>query len=508
MPESATVAVPVGRGASDPRRVASELSASGSAGVEKGWPLRLGVLTAQVGPGLVDEVGAAAGAAQRRRRVGRVPARGVVYFVLALCLFSGADAAAPPGYRSVARWLTSGLRQSPNALRVPSSPALSRARQRLGAEPLRLLFERLSGSRATPTTPGAFAFGRRLVAWDSTGIDAPDTPANAAEFGRAGGAGHPQLRLLTLLECGTHALLGAVFDGFDRASEHALARRMIDRLGPDMLLLADRNFPGHELWGLAAATGADLAWRIKRNNVFWPGRRLPDGSYLSVMGTPAENRRRVWARRDGRLLPGPPDGHPVRIVEYDVRVNSRDGGVRTEAFRLVTTLLDHEQAPARQLAELYPQRWEIELGYGELKTRLRGPEVVLRSRSPQLVCQEVFAFLIVYQALCSLRVRAAQAAATDPDRISFTVTLRLARDQVLSQPAATPSALHDAVQQTLADLLDARLPPRRARNYERKKRPIKNTFSFRKLGQPRPPSRPSYTFTITGDHPYLGKQAK
>jgi Insertion element 4 transposase N-terminal/Transposase DDE domain len=506
MPESATVAVPVGRGASDPRRVASELSVSGSAGVEKGWPLRLGVLTAQVGPALVDEVVAAAGAAQRRVRL--LPARAVVYFVLALCLFSGADAAAPPGYRSVARWLTSGLRQSPNALRVPSSPALSRARQRLGAEPLRLLFERLRGSRATPATPGAFAFGRRLVAWDSTGIDAPDTPANAAEFGRAGGAGHPQLRLLTLLECGTHALLGAVFDGFDRASEHALARRMIDRLGPGMLLLADRNFPGHELWGLAAATGADLAWRIKRNNVFWPGRRLPDGSYLSVMGTPAENRRRGWARRDGRLLPGPPDGHPVRIVEYDMRVNSRDGGVRTEAFRLVTTLLDHEQAPARQLAELYPQRWEIELGYGELKTRLRGPEVVLRSRSPQLIRQEIFAFLIVYQALCSLRVAAAQAADTDPDRISFTVTLRLARDQVISQAAATPSALHDAVQQTIADLLDERLPLRRSRSYERKKRPIKNTFSFHKLGRPRPSSRFTYTLTITGDHPYLGKQAK
>jgi hypothetical protein len=226
------------------------------------------------------------------------------------------------------------------------------------------------------------------------------------------------------------------------------------------------------------------------------------------MGTPAENRRRGWARRDGRLLPGPPEGHPVRIVEYDMRVNSRDGGVRTEAFRLVTTLLDHEQAPARQLAELYPQRWEIELGYGELKTRLRGPEVVLRSRSPQLIRQEIFAFLIVYQALCSLRVAAAQAADTDPDRISFTVTLRLARDQVISQAAATPSALHDAVQQTIADLLDERLPLRRSRSYERKKRPIKNTFSFHKLGRPRPSSRFTYTLTITGDHPYLGKQAK
>src|SRR4051812_10521996 len=302
MPESATVVGPVGRSVSSPRRVLT----GGSGEMERGWPLRLGVLTAQIGPALVDEVVAAAGATQRRVRL--LSARAAVYFVLALCLFSGADAAAPPGYRSVARWLTSGLRQSPNALRVPSSPALSRARQRLGAEPLRLLFERLRGSRATPATPGAFAFGRRLVAWDSTGIDAPDTPANAAQFGRAGGAGHRQLRLLTLLECGTHALLGAEFDGFDRASEHALARRMIDRLGPGMLLLADRNFPGHELWGLAAATGADLAWRIKRTNVFWPGRRLPDGSYLSVMGTPAENLRYGWARRDRRGGARPPPG--------------------------------------------------------------------------------------------------------------------------------------------------------------------------------------------------------
>jgi hypothetical protein len=297
MPESATVVGPAGRSASDSRRVLP----GGAAVVERGWPLRLGVLTEQIAPALVDEVVAAAGATQRRVRL--LPARAVVYFVLALCLFSGADAAGPPGYRSVARSLTNGLRQLPNALKVPSSPALSRARQRLGAEPLRLLFDRLRGPRATPATPGAFAFGRRLVAWDSTGLDAPDTAANAAEFGRAGGAGHPQLRLLTLLECGTHALLGAVFDGFARASEHALARRMIDRLGPGMLLLADRNFPGHELWGLAAATGADLAWRVKRNNIFLPVRRLPDGSYLSVMGTPAENLRYGWARRDGRALP-------------------------------------------------------------------------------------------------------------------------------------------------------------------------------------------------------------
>jgi hypothetical protein len=504
MPESATVVAPAGLGASTRRRVSSPPSAGGPAAVEKGWPLRLGVLTEQIDPALVDEVVNAAGATQRRTRL--LPARAVVYFVLALCLFSGADAAAPPGYRSVARSLTNGLRHLPNALKIPSSAALRRARQRLGAEPLRLLFERLRGPRAMAATAGAFAFGRRLVAWDSTGIDTPDTEANAAEFGRPGGAGHPQLRLLTLLECGTHALLGAVFGGYDRASEHALARRLLDRLGPGMLLLADRNFPGHELWGLAAATGADLAWRLKKNHVFIPVRRLPDGSFLSVMGTPAENVRYGQARAAGRPLPDPPQGHTVRIVEYTLTV-AADGRPRTEAFRLVTTLLDHTQAPAQQLAELYHQRWEIELSYGELKTRLRGPEVILRSRSPQLVRQEIFAFLVVYQALCALRVSAAQTGEVDPDRISFTVTVRLTRDQVCNQAAATPAALEHGRQQTIADLLDQLLPARRSRCYERKKRPAKNTYPSKKPDQPRPPSRVTYTLTITGNQPYLGKHA-
>jgi hypothetical protein len=431
----------------------------------------------------------------------------VVYFVLALYLFSGADAAAPPGYRSVLRSLTNGLRYLPNALTIPSSAALSRARQRLGTEPLRLLFERLRGPRAAPATAGAFAFGRRLVAWDSTGIDVPDTRANVVEFGRAGGAGHPQLRLLTLLECGTHALLGAVFDGYDRASEPALARRLLDRLGPGMLLLADRNFPGYELWGQAAATGADLVWRLKKNRVFVPVRRLPDGSFLSVMATPAENVRYGQARAAGRPLPGPPAGHPVRIVEYEVRIQTRDGGVRTEAFRLATTLLDHAQTPASRLAEVYHQRWEIELSYGELKTRLRGPEVILRSRSPHLVRQEIFAFLVVYQALCSLRVSAARAADVDPDRVSFTVTVRLARDQVSNQAAATPTALQHAVEQTVTDLLDELLPARRSRCYQRQRRPVKNPYPSRKIDQPRPPSTVAYAITVTGEHPYLGKHA-
>lgn len=226
------------------------------------------------------------------------------------------------------------------------------------------------------------------------------------------------------------------------------------------------------------------------------------------MGTPAENVRYGQARAAGRPLPGPPRGHAVRIIEYTVTVRSTDGSCRTELFRLATSLLDHHAAPARQMAELYHQRWEIELGYGELKTRLRGAEFILRSRSPELVRQEMFAFLVVYQALCALRARTAQTAAIDPDRISFTVTVRLARDQVCNQAAATPATLRRVCQQTIADLADALLPTRRSRSYERIKRPAKNTYPSRKHDHIRPPSKTRYALTVTGDSPYRGKHLK
>jgi hypothetical protein len=346
-------------------------------------PVGLGVLTREISPGLVDEVIERTGCREKRRRL--LPARTVVYFVLGLCLFSGADSMGPPGYRSVMRWLTNGLRH-PGGAGLPTSSALTRARQRLGARPLELLSGLRCGPLATVGTPGAFAFGLRLAAWDGTGIDAADTPANATAFGGVQGGG-PQLRLMALIECGTHALIGAVFDGVARASEQKLARRLLGALGPGMLLLADRNFPGWELWGLAAGTGADLAWRIKKNLVFTPLQVLPDGSFLPVMPTPAENVRLGQARAAGRTPPGLPEGHVVRIIEYTVTVRAAGGATRIELFRLVTTLLDHQLAPAAELAALYHERWESENGYAELKTRLRGAAFILRSRSPELACQ-------------------------------------------------------------------------------------------------------------------------
>jgi hypothetical protein len=479
-------------------------STAPTSAAERGLPLRLGVLTEHIPPALVDEAVAAAGAQQRRVRL--LPARAVVYFVLGLCLFSGADSARPPGYRSVLRSLTTGLRHL-SEVRLPTSAALTKARRRLGERPLQLLFDRLGGPLAAPGTPGAFAFGLRVLAWDGTGIDVADTADNVAEFGRVSGGGYPQLRLLALTECGTHAVIDAVFDGF-AVSELALARRALGRLRPGMLLLADRNFPGYELWGLAAATGADLAWRIKKSQVFWPGQQLPDGSFLSVMPTPAANVRYGQARATGRPLTEAPAGHLVRIINYTVTVHAADGSSRTEPFRLVTTLLDHHTAPAGELATLYHQRWESELGYNELKTRLRGAGFILRSRCPDLVRQEMFAFLAVYQALCALRSRAAHTADCDPDRISFTVTGRLARDHTCNQAAATAASLRKACYQTVSDLIDERLPARRARSYERIKRTPRNNHKIRRHDHERPPSKITYEVAITDDSAYQGKHAK
>jgi hypothetical protein len=472
-----------------------------------GERIRLGVLTRWITSEIVDEVLEQTGRVELRRRL--LPARAVMYFVLGLCLFSSAESTGQPGYRAVLRGLTNKLRHLPDFTfqQLPTSSALTRARQRLGDKPLHALFERLSGPLASSSTVSAFAFGLRLVAWDGTVLDVPDTPANAAEFGFTGKngvnlSGNPQVRLMALVECGTHALIDAAFDAVARFSEHALARRLLASLDASMLLLADRNFAGYELWAAARATGAHLVWRLKQNTVFDPLEVLPDGSFLAIMRTPADNIRYGQARAAGRTLKATPQGHLVRIINYTVTVRATDGPAQTETFRLVTSLLNHNQAPARQLAMIYHRRWEIENSYAEMKNRLRGAGFILRSKLPELVCQEVYALLTVYQALCSLEVQAAEQAGIDPERVSFTVTVQLVRLSTTDQAAADTATLSTASRQVTEDLLDALLPPRRDRRCERVKKPSKNTFETKKRDRPRTDSNVSYRLAVAR-HPPL-----
>ena len=285
------------------------------------------------------------------------------------------------------RTLTEKLRNLPGLglQRLPTSPALTKARQRLGEKPLRVLFEQTCGPLATPATAEAYAFGLRLVAWDGTTLDVPDAAENATAFGYANPAsntcGNPQVRLMALVECGTHGLVDAAFDGVEQSSEYTLGRALLTGLTPDMLLLADRYFVGYELWADARATGAHLIWRVKKGQIFTPLRALPDGSYLSIMPTPAETRRLGQARAAGRAISETPQGHLVRIVEYTVLTRAEDGSTRVDSFRLVTSLLDHRQAPARRIAMIYHARWEIENSFAEIKNRLRGAGFTLDRKS-------------------------------------------------------------------------------------------------------------------------------
>jgi hypothetical protein len=396
--------------------------------------IALGALTHTFPPELVDRVVQATGRAEQRRRL--LPARVVVYFVLALALYGHA------AYEEVMRCLVEGLGWAQQARRgrrswpwwhVPGAPALAEARRRLGPEPLRLLFAQAARPLATKATRGAWYRHWRVMVLDGTCLDVPDSPANQvlgrSKSGRGEGVGaFPQVRVVGLVEAGTHAIIDAA-QGPYATGEQTLARQLAREggpLGPGVLVLADRLFVGAELWRQMALTGAELVWRVKCGSKTAP--RLPvdqvlsDGSWLARMYAASDRRRR----------------HPitVRVIEYTLR----DPGRRTstDRYRLVTTILDPDLVPAGELAALYTERWEVETALGELKTTQRGPRQVLRSKSPELVAQEVWAHLLVHYALRAVMHTAALAEDLDPDRLSFIASLRVIRRQVIAQPAFSP----------------------------------------------------------------------
>jgi Insertion element 4 transposase N-terminal/Transposase DDE domain len=384
----------------------------------------IGLLTRAFPPKVVDAVVASTDRGEVRSRL--LPARVVVYYVLAMCLFSG------QGYEEVMRLLVGGLEwlgRWRRAWTVPSTAAIAKARARLGPQPLRALFDAVVRPLATDATRGAWYRGLRLVAIDGATLDVPDTADNEERFGRAGSGrgegrgGFPQVRLVGLGECGTHAVFAVAMDSFATA-EKTLAERLLPALQPGMLALADRGFLSIDLWRQAAGTGAHLLWRASASFSLPVLQVLADGSYLSrlVPSTTA-------ARRGGT------QAVTVRVVEYTIDDDRAPAG---EHYRLVTTLLDPQQAPAAELAALYAQRWEFETTLDEIKTHQRGARVVLRSRYPDGVEQEVWGFLLVHWAIRDLMHTAALDADLDPDRISFIRTLRLARRSVTEQAAFSP----------------------------------------------------------------------
>src|SRR3954462_670482 len=407
------------------------------AGVRLSDHISLGVIARAVPPERVRQVLAETGKASERER--DLPAQVMVYYAIALALYMGSST------REVLRCLLEGLRWlwGAEAVRVAGKSGISQARRRLGAAPLRRLYEGLVQPIATPASKGAWYRDWRLVSLDGSCLEVADTAANRSEFGvpgaSRGASAFPQLRFAALVENGTHVLFGARLGPY-ATGEITLAREVLASLRPGMLCLADRQFFGHALWRLALDTGADLLWRVNPNLRLPRETVLADGSCLTTVYPSDKDRR----HRTG--------GVRVRVVEYRLEgvagagPRYRVGGpplgpgpAPEPLYRLVTRILDPVKAPAAELAALYHERWEIGGALAELKTQLRGAQVVLRSKTPELVRQEFWGLLLAHFAVRGLMHEAALKANEDPDRLSFSHAVRVVRRKLPLFAALSPS---------------------------------------------------------------------
>jgi hypothetical protein len=353
-----------------------------------------------------------------------LPAHVVVYYVIALALYMRSS------YREVLRCLLEGVQwllDPSAAFKVAGKSGISQARSRLGCEPLQKLYEAIVAPIAEKRTKGAWYRDWRLISLDGSTLDTADTVENEKAFGRPGASrgssAFPKIRFVALLENGTHVLWAARMSKY-RTDEITLAQDVVLALRKGMLCLADRFFPSYKLWRKAAQTGADLLWRTRQNARLDIDRRLPDGSYLSRIYASTSDHRN---QRKGIV---------VRVIDYRLK----DVKDAEPIYRLITTILDHTQAPAKELAALYHERWEIETALDELKTHLRGAQIVLRSKTPELVKQEFWGLLMAHFAIRGLMHEAALKADEDPDRLSFLHSVRVVQRRMARYVAIPPSA--------------------------------------------------------------------
>ena len=378
-----------------------------------------GVLASVCPRALIEQVLADTGRASQRERL--LPAPAVVYYVMALSLWR--EAPLEEVLRVVCeglQWLGAGEAGAVQA----SKSAISQARTRLGPDVMRQLAERVLRPLAAIGAPGAWYRGLRVMALDGSCMEVADEKANAEFFGYPGASrGHsafPQVRVLGLVECGTHVVTAAEVAPYGHSEQAMAARLLPAKLEPGMLVLADRNFFGFKLWQIACASGAKLAWRVKTDRKLPVQRLLPDGSYLSTIFDSDDKHRR--------------NGHSVRVIEYKLEGSATP---TQDSYRLVSNILDPADAPALELAALYHERWEIEGVFDEFKTHLRANSTVLRSKTPDLVLQELWGLLLAHFAIRQLMAQAAWPRGLDPDRLSFTHAVRVIKRK-MPQAAAVP----------------------------------------------------------------------
>jgi hypothetical protein len=388
--------------------------------------LSLGLLARLVPPSLVDQALTEHGKHSQRQR--DLPAHAVAYYVMALSLYRGVNT------EEVLQVVTEGMEYlGAHAIRREvGKSAISAARSRLGADVMHTIARSALVPLATELTAGAFYRGMRLVSLDGSTLEVADEVANRKAFGvpgtQQGRTGYPQLRLVGLLENGTHALFGVALGGYKDA-EVGLAHEAVAHLQPGMLCMADRGLSGYPLWQAASQTGAALLWRIPKNRILPVQTRFPDGSYLSqIQPAPA-----TLAKMGGQAAPP----YVVRVIDYRLP-NVPDA---EPIYRLITNLLDPIAAPAHELAALYHARWTIETTFAEIKTTLKGADIVMRSKTPTLVRQEFWGMLLAHHVVRKVMLEAALSRERPPDELSFKHSLSLMRRKLPASGAIPPRAV-------------------------------------------------------------------
>ena len=387
--------------------------------------ISLGVIAKTFPRDQVNDILERTGKTNQRQR--DLPAHVVVYYVIAMALFMQVS------YREVLRCLLEGLdwlKAPGTKVNVAGKSGISQARTRLGFKPIKEIHDEVVRPIATKDTKGAWYRQWRLVSLDGSTMETTDNQQNEKAFGRQetsrGKTGYPQFRFVSLVENGTHVLFGTQMGDY-HTGEITLAKEVIPKLQSGMLCIAGRNFFSFQLWQEARNTGSALLWRVRRDLVLPCCKRLPDGSYLSRAYASQQNRKKDT------------NGVEVRVIEYTLTgvANSED------IYRLITTVLDHEKAPADELAALYHERWEIENALDELKTHLRGPRIQLRSKAPELVKQEFYGLMMAHFAIRRLMHEAAIRGNKDPDELSFIHTVRVVRRKLPHFAAIPPSGDRD-----------------------------------------------------------------
>lgn len=382
-----------------------DLEVGTDAGVSVADQAAIGVLTRTFPVELVDRVIDQYWLREQRTRA--LPARLVFYFTLVLCLFPHES------YRSAMKILMSVFGRRTSCYRVPTTGSIGAARRRLGSGPMETATRAVMAPRARPETRGAWYHGWLLAAVDGTTFTVPDTEDNEREFGRPGsgrGEGktaYPQIQAACFIELGTHAVFDARMDGY-AAAETILTEEMFRSFRPGMLVLADRHIYSFRRWIKAVDTGADLLWRVTSNLILRPVELLADGSYIAEVIPPKKSGQTSFR---------------LRAIEYRLPWSG-------ELYRLVTTIMDPARAPAKELAVLYHERWDIEGFFKQIKGVQLNGEKIFRSKSPDGVRQEFWAHLAVHYATMCVHVDAADQAKLDPDRISHKNTVRVIRSRV------------------------------------------------------------------------------